>query len=116
MKTLPLLLSIPREVQECIWVAVIVVLLGAAAYLIIKQRRQLRTVATNMQGGTVYAVEGMHCDNCKMRVENAVRKLQGVQDVVADPKTKMLVVRGEVPEAKIKEVVENLGFFFQGRK
>ncbi len=115
MKTLPLLLSIPREVQECIWVAVIVVLLVAAVYLILKQRRQSRT-ATNMQGGTIYAVEGMHCDNCKMRIENAVRKLQGVQDVVADPKTKMLVVRGEVPEAKIKEVVENLGFFFQGRK
>lgn len=56
-------------------------------------------------------VEGMHCQNCQARVENAINRLDGVVcKVDLKKKTATVSFSKEVPDSVLKETVERLGY------
>jgi copper chaperone CopZ len=59
----------------------------------------------------------MTCAHCKASVENGLRDLSGVGEVVADPDHDMVTVEaGSVDDEKIRLTIEKLGYIFRGRK
>ena len=61
-------------------------------------------------------VTGMTCDHCKATVENGLKDLQGVSEVLADRNTMQVRIQAEsVSDDQIKERVEKLGYSFGGR-
>ena len=62
-------------------------------------------------GEKVLIVEGMHCENCEIRVENALNRLDGVMcKVNLKKKTATVSYSAEVPDELLKETVERLGY------
>ena len=62
-------------------------------------------------GEKVLTVEGMHCENCQARVENAINRLDGVVcKVNLKKKTATVSYSAEVSDALLKETVEKLGY------
>ena len=57
-------------------------------------------------------VEGMHCMHCAAKVENAIKELDGVKSVKADPATKSVVIVSSVvlDDVLVAEAVKNVGF------
>ena len=63
-----------------------------------------------------YRVEGMTCDHCKATVENGLKELQGVSEVLADRSSGQVSIQAEsVSESQIRETVEKLGYRFSGK-
>ncbi|MCM1056825.1 MAG: heavy-metal-associated domain-containing protein [Firmicutes bacterium] len=61
-----------------------------------------------------FQVEGMHCENCKSRVEEAVNDIKGVAGSVSLKKGELTVSYAEdVPDERIKEKVERAGYRFR---
>lgn len=60
-------------------------------------------------------IEGMHCSGCTGRVERALNALEGVSATVdLQSKTAKIVSEKEIPEAVLKETIEELGFIYVG--
>lgn len=57
-------------------------------------------------------VEGMMCSGCENRVQNALKNINGVENVGADHTTKLVKVTSQdnIDENIIKECIEELGF------
>lgn len=63
----------------------------------------------------IFIVEGMSCKNCKAHVENGIKNINGVEEVVADHVTGQVIVKGDhFNEDKIKTAVEKTGYRFAG--
>ncbi len=61
----------------------------------------------------ILSVEGMHCNHCKARVENAVMALKGVKSAVADLEKATLTAefkQSKINEDDIVKAVNELGF------
>jgi uncharacterized membrane protein YraQ (UPF0718 family)/copper chaperone CopZ len=64
----------------------------------------------------LFRVEGMTCDHCKANVENGLKGLPKVSEVLADPGKNMVTVEsGTITDAEVRETVEKLGYNFGGR-
>ena len=62
-------------------------------------------------GEKVLTVEGMHCENCQARVENAVNRLEGVVcRVNLKKKTATISYSAEVSDEALKNAIEKLGY------
>lgn len=61
-----------------------------------------------------YTVEGMTCNHCKAAVEKAAMQVAGITSAEAIPSENKLIVEGEANDAKLKAVVEGLGYTFKG--
>ena len=61
---------------------------------------------------TIIKVEGMVCNGCENRVQNALKNIDGVENVVADHTTGTVTVtsKNEVEESVMKEKIEDIGF------
>lgn len=61
---------------------------------------------------TTIKVEGMVCGGCENRVQNALKTIEGVENVVANHMTGTVTVtsKSEVKESVIKEKIEDIGF------
>ncbi len=61
---------------------------------------------------TIIKVEGMVCNGCENRVQNALKNIEGVENVVADHTTGIVTVtsKNEVEESVLKEKIEDIGF------
>ena len=61
---------------------------------------------------TKLIVNGMMCGGCENRVKNAIKNIEGVENVTADHNTgKVIVISdNEVSEEIIKEVLEDIGY------
>ena len=61
---------------------------------------------------TIIKVEGMVCNGCENRVQNALKNIEGVEDVVANHNTGIVKVtcKEEISESVIKEKIEDIGF------
>ena len=61
---------------------------------------------------TIIKVEGMVCGGCENRVQNALKTLEGVENVVADHTngTVTITAQEEVSISVMKETIEDLGF------
>jgi uncharacterized membrane protein YraQ (UPF0718 family)/copper chaperone CopZ len=63
-----------------------------------------------------YRVEGMTCEHCKTTVENGLKDLQGVTEVVADRINNQVTIQAEsVSDNQIKTTIEKLGYRFAGK-
>ena len=70
-----------------------------------------KALAEPKLGEKVLAVEGMHCENCEIRVENALNRLDGVLcKVNLKKKTAAVSYSKEVSDELLKETVEKLGY------
>lgn len=60
----------------------------------------------------VIKVEGMVCNGCEKRVQNALKTLEGIEKVDADHTngTVTITSKNEVEENVIKEKIEDIGF------
>ena len=62
-------------------------------------------------GEKVLTVEGMHCENCEIRVENALNRLENVACKVSWKKKSAIVSYSkEISNDLLKETVEKLGY------
>lgn len=62
-------------------------------------------------GEIVIYIEGMHCDNCKNRIEHAVNRIEGAVCKVKLRKNLAVVSYSKKPEDELlKDTIENLGF------
>lgn len=57
-------------------------------------------------------VNGMMCSGCENRVQNALKTVEGVKEVVANHTTGIVKVTSndEVSEISIKEKIEDIGY------
>lgn len=60
----------------------------------------------------IIKVNGMVCGGCENRVQNALRAIQGVENVIANHTngTVTITAANDVEENIIKERIEDLGF------
>ena len=66
-------------------------------------------------GEKVMTIEGMSCENCEIRVENALNRLDGVACKVSRKKKSALVsYSAEVSDEQLKATVEKLGYKVTG--
>ena len=62
-------------------------------------------------GEKILVVEGMHCENCQNRVENALNRLDGIVcKVNLRKKTATVSYSTEVSDEVLKETVEKMGY------
>lgn len=61
---------------------------------------------------TIIKVEGMVCNGCENRVQNALKTIKGVENVVANHTngTVTVTLSNEVEENTLKEKIEDIGF------
>lgn len=61
---------------------------------------------------TILIVNGMMCGGCENRVKNAIKNIEGVENVTADHNTGKVIVisNNEVSEKIIKETLEDIGY------
>ena len=61
---------------------------------------------------TIIKVEGMVCNGCENRVQNALKTIDGIENVVADHNTGTVTVtaNNSVDEKTMKEKIEDIGF------
>ncbi len=61
---------------------------------------------------TIIKVEGMVCGGCENRVKNALKTIEGIEEVFADHQTGTVKVtsKNEVDENAMKEKIEDIGF------
>lgn len=60
---------------------------------------------------TIIKVKGMMCNGCENRVQNALKTIEGIEAVEANHTagTVKITLNKEVPEAVIKEKIEDIG-------
>ena len=65
-----------------------------------------------MMKETILIVNGMMCGGCENRVKNAIKNIEGVENVTADHNTGKVIVisNNEVSEEIIKEALEDIGY------
>ncbi len=61
---------------------------------------------------TIIKVEGMVCGGCENRVKNALKTIDGIENVLADhiSGTVTITSTDEVTENVMKEKIEDIGF------
>lgn len=73
--------------------------------------RTKKTLTEPKVGERVLTVEGMHCENCQARVENAINRLEGAAcRVDLRKKTATVSYSREIPEETLRQAVEKLGY------
>ena len=82
----------------------------------LERRRDIQKEKAMKNEVIKYRVEGMTCDHCKATVENGLKQLQGVSEVLADRNTGIVSVQAESNhEEEIKEAVNRLGYTYAGK-
>lgn len=60
---------------------------------------------------TIIKVQGMACEGCENRIQNALKNIEGIEKVVANHKEGTVIVKAnEIDIDKVKERIEDLGF------
>ncbi len=59
-------------------------------------------------------VGGMTCNHCKANVEKNIAKLEGIEEVYANPDTSEVIIKGNTTLEKIKSTVEDIGYEYNG--
>ena len=62
---------------------------------------------------TTIKVSGMTCNHCKANVENNLKKLPGIENVVVDLATHSAQLTGKFDLTTVKKTVEELGYGFE---
>lgn len=60
-------------------------------------------------------VKGMSCNHCKMAVEMNLKKISGMETVLADLGSGEVTLKGaSIDLDKVKQVVEDIGYAYDG--
>lgn len=60
---------------------------------------------------TIIEVQGMACEGCENRIQNALKNMEGIENVVANHKEGIVTIKAnEIDINSIKEKIEDLGF------
>ena len=61
---------------------------------------------------TIIKVNGMVCNGCENRVQNALKNIEGIEEVVADHNKGIVTVKSkeEVSKKVMEEKIEDIGF------
>ena len=61
---------------------------------------------------TIIKVQGMACGGCENRVKNAIKDIEGVENVIADHTTGEVIIttNDNVSQNIIEEVIEDIGY------
>ena len=83
-----------------------------------KKIKNIKTIKEENKMEKVIIVEGMNCGHCEARVNEALKKVDGVLDAVAnhDLNEVKLSLSKEVDENVLKEAVVNAGYDYKGVK
>ena len=57
-----------------------------------------------------FKVNGMKCNGCVINVENAIKKLPGIESVEVDLETAMAVVKGAASAQSVSAAIDTAGF------
>jgi len=58
-------------------------------------------------------IDGMSCDNCVKHVKNALAEVEGVDVLNVIIGSAMIVTKGDVPEEKLREALDEAGYSVQ---
>lgn len=73
--------------------------------------RSKKTLTEPVLGQFTMTVEGMHCENCQARVENALNRLEGVAcKVNLRRKTALVSYSRPFSQEEARSIVEKLGY------
>ena len=73
--------------------------------------RSKKTLTEARTGEKTLTIEGMHCENCAIRVENALNRLDGVVcRVNLKRKTAQVSYSREPSDEDLRSIVEKLGY------
>ena len=73
--------------------------------------RDKKTLTAPILGEKVLTIEGMSCENCEIRVQNALNRLDGILCKVNwRKKTAAVSYIAEISDEQLKETVEKLGY------
>lgn len=73
--------------------------------------RTKKTLTQPQIGQLTMTIQGMHCENCQARVENALNRLDGVACLVnLRKKTALVRYSREVDREELRQIVEKLGY------
>lgn len=76
-----------------------------------KTIRDKKTLTAPKLGEKTLVIEGLHCENCEIRVENALNRLEGVACKVSwKKKTAVVSYSVEVTDELLKDTVECMGY------
>lgn len=92
-------------------------LIFASFYRKFIQRYLKKNINMNLEmdrQGTIFKVGGMTCNHCKMNVENAINRIEGVKVLDIDLNTSKVKIEGQGHEDEIKSAVESIGYEFLG--
>jgi copper chaperone CopZ len=66
-------------------------------------------------GEKIFFVRGMSCNHCKKRVEDQLKKIEGIQAVNADLDRQIVTITGdELDLNQVKKMVEDIGYRYDG--
>ena len=82
-----------------------------------RERRNDREKADSMTKNIIqYKVEGMTCDHCKAKVEQGLKDMPGLTEVIADRANNLVSVQTELlTDDRIREAIEKLGYKYAGK-
>lgn len=73
--------------------------------------RLKKTLDAPKIGEKTMIIEGMHCENCEIRVENALNRLDGASCKVSwKKKAATIAYSAEISDALLKTTVESMGY------
>lgn len=73
--------------------------------------RDRKTLTEPVIAEKTMVIEGMHCENCQIRVENALNRLEGILcRINLKKKTAIISLSREVPDELLRETVERMGY------
>lgn len=77
--------------------------------------KEIKKLTGPKQGEKSIQIEGMHCDNCKNRIERALNRIDGVVGKVKlRKKVAKVIYSREVEDELLKKTVEDLGYEVKG--
>ena len=91
--------------------------LGAAAAAAAEITSPGKKKLSHVAGQKTFQVEGMHCEHCKVRVEEAVNDIKGAAGKVDLKKGLLTVSYAEsLDEEQVKQKVERAGYHLTGTR
>ena len=73
--------------------------------------RDKKSLTGQKLGEKTLTIEGMHCENCEIRVENALNRLDGVAAKVSwKKKTAVVSYSKEISDDLLRETANRLGY------
>lgn len=108
-------------------IMILLILLAVAAFAFLRARKHFRgggccgsgsnTIHLRKKlehpaiGETILTIDGMHCENCQARIENAINRLEGVAcQVNLHKKIATVTYSQEISDDELKNIVEKMGY------